>query len=395
MTASESRPGDTDMTDTQTLNRPGTRRDGNDDPFRFADDLGPAKIVHVTEHTTGLRATVVVDNVALGQAIGGVRMAPDVSTDECFGLARAMTLKNAAAGLRHGGGKAVIAADPSMPVGDKERLLRAFARAIADLDDYVPGPDMGTDETCMAWVRDEIGRAVGLPAVLGGIPLDEIGATGYGLTAAIDVAAEHIGMALTGARIAVQGFGAVGIHAARFLVERGCILVAVADSGGAIVDPHGLDVDQLVDTKSSGSVARHHVGHRIERDAIVGVECDIWIPAARPNVLRVDNVGTLRARIVAQGANIPATPEAEAVLAERGVLCLPDFIVNAGGVIAGAVEYAGGTTAEAMRTIDERIRANTATMLETASSEGISPREAASRSARRRVERAMSTQRFH
>ena len=111
----------------------------------------------------------------------------------------------------------MIAADPEMPIADKERLIRSFARALADLTEYVPGPDMGTDETCMAWVYDEIGRAVGLPAVLGGVPLDEIGATGFGLAASIDVAASRIGMDLHGARVAVQGFGAVGSHVARFL----------------------------------------------------------------------------------------------------------------------------------------------------------------------------------
>ena len=225
-----------------------------EDPFRFTDDLGPAKIVHLTERRTGLRATVVLDNVAIGPAIGGVRMAPDVTTEECFGLARAMTFKNAAAGLRHGGGKSVIAADPDMPLADKERMMRAFARGIAELTEYVPGPDMGTDETCMAWVQDEIGRAVGLPAAMGGIPLDEVGATGYGLAASIDVAAANLGMELAGARVAVQGFGAVGIHAARFLAERGCLLVGAADSSGAIVDPHGIDVEDLVRTKASGSV---------------------------------------------------------------------------------------------------------------------------------------------
>jgi glutamate dehydrogenase/leucine dehydrogenase len=364
-----------------------------DDPFRFTDELGPAKIVHVTERTTGLRGTVVIDNVAVGPAIGGVRMAPDVTTEECFGLARAMTLKNAAAGLRHGGGKAVIAADPLMPIEEKELLIRAFARAIADLHEYIPGPDMGTNEQCMAWVRDEIGRAVGLPAVLGGIPLDEIGATGYGLAAAIDVAAAHIGMSLPGARVAVQGFGAVGQHVARFLTQRGCILVAAADSGGGIVDPHGLDVEQLARTNTTGSVAGHPVGEAIDRDAIVGVECDIWIPAARPNVLHAGNVDAVRARIVAQGANLPATPEAEARLHERGILSLPDFIVNAGGVICGAVEYAGGTKSDALRVIDERIRTNTALMLERAAETGVTPRESAMAATRRRVEEAMATRR--
>jgi glutamate dehydrogenase/leucine dehydrogenase len=337
----------------------------------------------------------VIDNVAIGQAIGGVRMAPDVTTEECFGLARAMTLKNAAAGLHHGGGKAVIIGDPLMPLPDKEPLIRAFADAIEDLTDYVPGPDMGTNETCMAWIHDQIGRAIGLPTVLGGIPLDEVGATGYGLAASIDVAAEHIGMSLTGARVAVQGFGAVGKHVARFLVQRGCILVGAADSGGGIVNPGGLDVETLVKTNGKHSVAEHPHGEAIERDAIVGVECDIWIPAARPNVLHAGNVDTVRARIVAQGANIPATPEAEARLHERGILVLPDFIANAGGVICGAIEYSGGTKAQAFAMIDHQIRTNTAAMLEQADATGEQPRTVALTSARQRVETAMATHRFH
>jgi glutamate dehydrogenase/leucine dehydrogenase len=365
-----------------------------DDPFRFTDDLGPIKIVHLTERTSGLRATVVIDNVSIGPAIGGVRMAPDVTTEECFGLARAMTFKNAAAGLRHGGGKSVIAADPDMTPADKERMIRAFARGIADLTDYIPGPDMGTDETCMAWVYDEIGRVVGLPESLGGIPLDEIGATGYGLAAAIDVAAEHVGMNLHGARIAVQGFGAVGIHVARFLAQRGCVLVAAVDSHGGVADPNGLDVDALVRTKAAGPLTTHPAGTVIGRDAIVGVDCDIWIPAARPNVLHIGNVDDVAARIVAPGANIPATPEAEARLHQRGILALPDFIANAGGVICGAVEYAGGTKADAFRVIDERIRTNTAAVLDRSRADGVAPRAAAVAMTRQRLDAAMGLRRF-
>jgi glutamate dehydrogenase/leucine dehydrogenase len=367
----------------------------HDDPFRFTDDLGPVKIVHVTERRTGLRGTVVIDNVAAGQAIGGVRMAPDVTTDECFGLARAMTLKNAAAGLRHGGGKSVIAADPRMPAAQKEQLIRAFARAIADLTEYAPGPDMGTDETCMAWILDEIGRAVGLPEALGGIPLDEVGATGFGLAAAVDVASERLGLDLDGARVVVQGFGAVGIHAARFLAQRGCRLVAAADSTGAIADPDGIDVEALVDTKHrTGTVAEHPSGQRLDRDAVLGVECEIWIPAARPEIIRADNVDQLRTRVVAQGANIPATPEAEARLHERGIVSLPDFIANAGGVICGAVEYAGGTKAQAFQAIDERIRANTAQVLERSAATGQPPRLAAVELAASRVRQMMRYRRF-
>jgi len=181
-----------------------------------------------------------------------VRVAPDVSTEEAFRLARAMTFKNAAAGLPHGGGKSVIFADPKMPLFDKERLIRAFAAAIGDLTDYIPGPDMGTDELAMGWIKDETGRAVGLPREIGGIPLDEIGATGFGLVVAIDVAREHIGLPLAGARIVVQGFGSVGKHAARFLLEKGAVLVAASDMSGTIADDDGLDLAALVALKAEG-----------------------------------------------------------------------------------------------------------------------------------------------
>ena len=166
------------------------------DLFRLADDLGPAKIIHVHEPGIGLRAVLVVDNVARGPAIGGLRMAPDVSVEECFRLARAMTMKNAAAGLAHGGGKSVLWGDPRMQPERKEALIRTFAHALRNESDYIFGPDMGTDETCMAWVKDEIGRSVGLPAALGGIPLDELGATGWGLAHCAAVAAPFAGLAL-------------------------------------------------------------------------------------------------------------------------------------------------------------------------------------------------------
>src|SRR5690606_6225773 len=168
--------------------------------FDFADDLGPVKIIHVHEPRMALRGILVVDNVATGPAIGGLRMAPDVSTAECFRLARAMTLKNAAAGLPHGGGKSVLFGDPKMPVARKEELIRAFTQALRGEDMYIFGPDMGTDERCMAWVRDEIGRAIGLPRVLGGIPLDEIGATGWGIAQAVAAALPYCGFDLAGAR---------------------------------------------------------------------------------------------------------------------------------------------------------------------------------------------------
>lgn len=210
-----------------------------------ADGNGPSRIVHIYRPGIGLNAIAVVDNTACGVAIGGVRMVPDVSVEECFRLARAMTWKNAAAGLPHGGAKSVIFGDLRMPIAQKEEFIRAFAQAIRDISDYVPGPDMGTDELCMGWIKDETGRAAGLPKAVGGIPLDEIGATGFGIAACVDVAETFIKLELKGARMAVQGFGAVGKHAARFLAEKGAILVSATDSSGTVADPAGLDIAAL------------------------------------------------------------------------------------------------------------------------------------------------------
>ena len=366
-----------------------------DTVFRFADDLGPQKIVHIYEPGLDLKAILVVDNVAAGPSIGGTRMAPDVSLEECVRLARAMTLKNAAAGLPHGGGKSVIFADPSVSALQKEQIMRAFAGAIGDIADYIPGPDMGTDEQCMGWVKDEIGRAVGLPREIGGIPLDEIGATGFGLAAAANVVKDYCGLDLKGARVAIQGFGAVGQHAARFLVEQGAVLVAAADSAGTLSDPNGLDLEVLITLKGDGKRLTDAAdGEKRDREAIVGIDCDIWIPAARPDVLHEENVEQVKARIILEGANIPATEAAERRLHERGVLVIPDFIANAGGVICAAVEFQGGSEAAAFEAIEEKITRNTREVLEVMKTSGAQPRDAAIKLAEQRVRKAMSTRRW-
>ncbi|MEZ5776477.1 MAG: Glu/Leu/Phe/Val dehydrogenase [Hyphomicrobiaceae bacterium] len=366
------------------------------DPFHLCDDLGPAKVVHISVPAVGLRAIVVIDNVAAGPAIGGTRMAPDAGLVECARLARAMTLKNVAAGLAHGGAKSVIIADPKMDAARKERLLRAFATAIEPLADYIPGPDMGTDEQAMAFVHDEIGRAAGLPRVLGGIPLDEIGATGLGVAVAAAAAREASGVDPAGARVVIEGFGAVGRHAARFLADEGAHVVAVADSRGAVADENGLDLDRLEAIKSHGGSVTELSGARVIAGAdLVAVPCDIWIPAARPDVIDAGNVDRLQCRLVLQGANIPVTRAAEARLHERGIVSVPDFIANAGGVICAAVELARGSQDDARAAIREKVAHNTAEVLARAAREGVMPREAGEAIAHERLAEAMRARRWH
>lgn len=322
-------------------------------------------------------------------------MAKDVSLEECTRLARAMTFKNAAAGLPHGGGKIVVYGDPKMPKADKEQILRAMSASLRNEEDYIFAPDMGTDEECMAWIKDEVGRVVGLPREVGGIPLDEIGATGWGLSHVTDVAMRFCDFELSGARVVIQGFGAVGKNTARFLAKQGTVLVATADTGGAIYNAEGLDVDELIALKEEGnSVTDYTNGKTLPGTALIDIECDIWIPAARPDVINEKNVARLNTRLVVEGANIPITHRAEKMLYERGIVYVPDFIANAGGVICAAMEYQGASQTAALASIEEKVRRNTEMVLERSRKEGVLPREAAMELAIERVEKAMSFRRF-
>ncbi len=327
------------------------------------DDLGPGTVCFLGL-PDGAEGIVVVDNLTLGPAIGGVRLAPTVTAAEVARLARAMTIKNAAAGLPHGGGKAGIRAAGPLPTVAKERVVRAFAHAIRHLEGYIPGPDMGTDEAAMAWIHDEIGRAVGLPSTIGGIPLDEIGATGYGL-AECAAALEQAGrLPLAGARVAIQGFGAVGRHAALQLGARGARVVCASDSSGAVYDPDGLNVRELADFTRFQTISEYHDAKPMPRDDLLTIECDVLVPAATADVIHDGNADLVRASVVLQGANLPVTATAEAMLARRGILSVPDVIANAGGVICAAHEYRRGLRTQAFAEISERIRGNTAELLD-------------------------------
>ena len=370
------------------------------DILRFVDKYGPAKIIQVFEPSVDLKALLVIDNVAMGPALGGIRMALDVSVEECFRLARTMTFKHAAAGLPHGGGKVVVFADPKMPKPKKERLIRALASSLRNVMDYIMAPDMGTDEECMAWIKDEVDKGVaGLPAELGGIPVDEIGATAWGVRQAVEVALPYCGFpagfSLEKARVAVQGFGAVGKNAARFLAEQKAIVVGASDTQGAVYDPHGLDVDQLIRLKDAGkSVLDYPGGEKFDRDGIIDFDCDIWIPAARPDVVHEDNVHRLKAKLVVEGANIPLTLGAEKYLNEKGVLVIPDFIANSGAVICSAIEYRGAVDCDILEVIKEKVSHNTRLVLEEVRTKKIAPREAAMNLALERLKKAMSFKRW-
>ena len=354
----------------------------------FADDLGPVKIIHIYEPKTQLRAIVVVDNLAMGPSIGGCRMAPDVSTREVFRLARAMTLKNAVNHIPYGGGKSAILAESH--TDQKETLIREFARAIRDVNDYIPGPDMGTDEQCMAWVHEEIGRAVGLPRMMGGLPLDELGATGFGVAVAGDAASEWMEMPLKDTRVVIQGFGNVGRAAAKFLIERGAKIIAVSDSKGTVRDNSGLDIPALIEAVKTGKkVAESKLGEAMDRDALLEIESEIFIPAARPDVFTEANQHLLKTKLVLEGANIPITHEAAKQMHERGIVVIPDIIANSGGVICAATEYEGLKEMDAFDNIYNAVHKNTKELLKRVKERKQVPHDAAIKMAREPIEKKM------
>ncbi|MER6143236.1 Glu/Leu/Phe/Val dehydrogenase dimerization domain-containing protein [Streptomyces sparsogenes] len=371
------------------------------DALLLVDDWGPEKIVVVSHRRTGMKGVLVIDNTARGIGKGGTRMSPNVSVEEIARLARVMTWKWASVDLFYGGAKAGIVADPSSP--DKEAILRAFARALSNEvpREYVMGLDMGLTEDDAAIVQDELGdrgAAVGTPEHLGGVAYDKLGVTGYGVAEAADAAADFLGRPLAGARIAIQGFGAVGNAAARRFAELGATVVAVSTAKGALHDPAGLDVPTLLAAREEHGddfVSRHPHGTAIPSGRELTVDCDILVPAALQDVIDEDNAPDIKARLVVEGANLPTSPRAQEILARRGVTVLPDFVANAGGVVAAAFamdsRYSGfrPETPAIFETISGRLRANTVTVLEEARRRDTTPHTAGRTLAEERVRTAM------
>jgi len=288
-----------------------------------------------------------------GPMKGGIRFHPDADLDEVRALAALMTFKTAVVNLPYGGAKGGIQCDPrELSRLDLERLTRRFAQRMEGfigVREDIPGPDMGTNYQIMAWLMDEYSKFHGYsPGVVTGKPLSlggsngRISATGRGLFFAIERIAPDIGLNLDGARVALQGFGNVGYWAARFLADAGCRIVAVSDIEGTLYCPDGLDIEAMRQVaEDKGSIV--HLGGSncevLDRDKLIRLDCDILVPAALGGAIHEDNATDIKARLIAEGANHPTTPEADVILAERGITVLPDIYANAGGVTVSYFEW--------------------------------------------------------
>lgn len=336
----------------------------------FEDAIGPEKIVQVYDPITKMEGILVIDNTALGPGKGGVRMVPDITVQEVFGLARAMTWKNALAGIPFGGAKSGIRSPPGNGAM-KAAFVKAFAKKIATLvpDEYIPGPDMNMSENEMKIIADTIGTpkaATGKPASMGGLP-HELGSTGYGVYLSTLVALEHKKMPVEGTTVAIEGFGNVGTFTMKFLTEKGAKVIAVSDSKGTAYLPAGLDYETAMKVKQEKGTITAYPGATILPAAqLFGITCDVLVPGARPDVINVGNAHHVKTKILVEAANIPMKPEIEHELTKKGVLVVPDFVANAGGVISSYVESIGGTKEEMFSMVKEKITANTRLVLERA-----------------------------
>jgi glutamate dehydrogenase (NAD(P)+) len=292
-------------------------------------------------------------NLARGPAKGGLRFHPDVTLDEVKALAMWMTWKCAVVGLPYGGAKGGVVCDPkTMSQSEQQRLIRRYATEISVIvgpESDIPAPDVGTNPQMMAWFMDTISmhRGYSVPATVTGKPLAIGGsegradATGRGLTFCVLEALDHLGIKSQGSTAVVQGFGNVGATSARLLSrEAGMNVLAVSDSSAAIYNGHGLDIWEVERHKArEGTLAGFPGADLISAEELLELECTVLVPAALEGVITAENAGAVRARVVAEGANGPTTPEADDVLTDRGVLVIPDIVANAGGVTVSYFEW--------------------------------------------------------
>jgi glutamate dehydrogenase (NAD(P)+) len=294
-------------------------------------------------------------NTALGPTKGGLRYHQDVNLGEVTALAMLMSWKCAIMGLPYGGAKGGVRCDPStMSPRELEHMTRRYTVEIMlligpDLD--IPAPDLGTDEQTMAWMMDTYSMTQGktVPGVVTGKPLLVGGsagrreATGRGIVYALYQAAKRLAFELQGKRVVVQGYGNVGSVAARLLWQEGCLIVGISDIRGGIYNPAGLDMRRLdIHHAETGSVVGFQGADPVGGPELLELPCDVLIPAAIGSQIHPGNADRVKATLIAEGANGPTTPEADAILRDRGVTVIPDILANAGGVVVSYFEWVQG-----------------------------------------------------
>jgi glutamate dehydrogenase (NAD(P)+) len=349
-------------------------------------------------------------NFARGPAKGGIRYHPGVTLDEVTALAFWMTWKCAVVDLPFGGGKGGVTCDPAtLSKGELERITRRYAAELVEVvgpDKDVPAPDVGTTPQIMAWFMDTYSMHArqNVPGVVTGKPLEiggsqgRVEATGRGVSLVALAQMRRMGIEPKGARVVIQGFGNVGSVAAQMFVDAGAVVIAVSDVTGAYANEKGLDIANAVAyAQEHHSLDGFRGGERITNEALLELDCDVLVPAALEKQLTVENAPRIAARLIVEGANGPTTPDADHILASRGITIIPDIVANAGGVTVSYFEWAQNRAgfywkeAEVNARLADVMLENFAKVSELATLRSVSLRTAAYMLAIDRVVRSMNT----
>jgi len=336
------------------------------------------RVIELRDVRSGLEAFVVIDHELFPVSAGGTRMLPDVDVREVARLARAMTWKFAACRLPYAGAKAGLRSAG----GDRAALLAAYMRALEPYRDiFLTGPDMGTfpadfldgsEDPVPLWGRSHEG-----------LGMDDL-ATGHGVKAAAEAALAHLGRTLEGATVVVEGFGKVGAGTARACARAGARVLGVSTVEGLLVDPDGLDVEELIALRKrhNDRFVEHGARSVLPREALFELDCDVLVPCARPDSITATVAERIRCAVVAPGANVPYGLGAVEVLHRRGILAIPDFIANSGGVHLYASVGQDAEPEVALAAIEAVVREAVASALATSDELGVTPWALASRDAR-------------
>ena len=352
------------------------------------DDAPPARVIEIDEPAIGLDAVVVIDHELFNTSAGGTRMAPDVTADEVARLARAMTWKLAVCGVPYAGAKAGIRFD----AGDRATVLQAFLERVREWDFFLTGPDIGTQPGDFLTLEPDGSPLPIWARTFDGMGMDDL-AVGHGIKAAAVVALEQLGRPFEGARMAIEGFGKAGAGTARACSRSGARVVAVSTIEGALFDPDGLDVEELLALRARYGDAFVHYGplSAQPREALFTVECDVLVPGARPHVIAPESASELRCAAVIPVANVPYAPGATDALAARGILALPDFVTNAGGIHLYEAPECREDPARCLAGVERRIAETTRRVLAAADAERVTPTRAALQIARAYLSTAQTT----
>ncbi len=368
------------------------------------DKFGPEYVVEVYDPVLGMEGFLVIDNTTLGPGKGGIRMTHNVTVDEVNRLARTMTWKNALADIPFGGAKAGIVWHGGSPEL-KKKFVQSFARAISVFmpKKYIAGPDVNSGEEEMKWFVEATGNwrtATGKPAnycmqLFGGkgekcgIP-HEFGSTGFGVVESTEMAAEFAGIPLKNATVAIHGFGNVGTFAYQFLMEKRAKITALADRSGNFFSKNGFDKKIIAKViKDKLSLANVFPKYKVKDKDFWGLPVDILIPASVTDVINDSNKNTVRAKIIVEAGNIPMSEKIEKEFFKKGILIVPDFVANAGGVISSYAEYRGYNPKKMFDLVSKKVRNATKLVLTQSIKEKRNPREVGIEIAVKKVERVM------